>query len=302
TFINHTLLITISEIIMFGVPIILFYSIVSEYYNKKAQSDTYDLTNAKEFFSIRTISFKNIVLTVVVAVTTIIVMYCFRQLIYNVYYLITERTRLLGVNIINSNKTISTSNIQQLIILVISVVILPAILEELTFRGMLNGCCKYYSRSMIIVLSTVCFVFLHNDIAQVLLFIPMSIICMVIVIATKNVITSIIIHAFVNLYAILNIHNKIWFFNIDNLALTNNKIWANIFFSIAVIIILTILLCVLIFSIKKGVIKVELTMKEDNTRIINKSYENNKFKVLTLVPFVFNIIIYITYFISRMHH
>ena len=252
TFFSINIAIIISQLIVFGMPLLIYKSI-NEYFNQKypttpsIQKENISLLDdLKDLFSSNWI--KSIVITLIISTATILLMYTFRNLVYNIqYYLNIIPDGLLEA--FNHDEA-TTLTVQQFLITVISIVIVTSILEEMFFRGIIIKSYNYLPVWLIIFFSTICFIIAHDSYSQMVLVIPLSFVCVMIFLKTNNIVHPIFVHACANLFAIINFRIDKKLFTAEYPVKYGEKQIAlsNSFFCFTIIIVLII---TIIFLIKK---------------------------------------------------
>lgn len=240
----------LSQIIVYGIPILIYKSL-DEYLTKKYVSvdpSSNNISSSSKIYSL--IGLKSVFITLIVSAATILLMYTFRNFLFNLLYGVFGITPQ-GLLEEHDHIEAATMTIQQFIISMISVVIVSSVLEETFFRGIIVRSFDHLPTWITIVFSTFCFTIAHHSLMQMVLVIPLSVVCAYVILKTKNIIHPILIHASANLVAIFNLHIDEMFFsmkypikyNEPRVALTNS------FFCFAILVVLIIIIVSLVKSL-----------------------------------------------------
>ncbi len=153
-----------------------------------------------------TINFKitEVFRIVIVATLALFVCYFFRNgvfcILYGVQGYVPEEYLPLVENIVYEHVEYS---IYKKVVLIVVIGIAIPIMEELFFRYFLQDGFKEIPYVYRFVAVNVCFVFLHKELDSMLLILPMSILCSLLLYKTKSLWYSIFIHCLVNIIGVV---------------------------------------------------------------------------------------------------
>lgn len=97
-----------------------------------------------------------------------------------------------------------TRSVPEIILYIVSTALVPALAEELTFRGVFMGVMRKYGDAVAIISSSVLFGAMHGNTTQIVFAFVLGLIFAYIDCKANSVIPSIIIHFFNNFYAVSN--------------------------------------------------------------------------------------------------
>ncbi len=258
------LAVTISQIVIYGIPILIYYTF-NDYLEKKY----FDLKEPHKKSKISTVNLKNILLILIISVLTVIMMYFFRNFVFNLVYGISHAAPVGFLEEYNDFNATDLS-VQQFIISLISLVIVTSIMEEMFYRGILVKSYDYLPAVLVIGISTISFAFAHHSLMQIVLVVPFGFVSALILLKTNNIIFSIIVHASANIVALGNVRIDKMFFSVDYpinynepmIALTNSFFC----FTVLVAVIVMTLLCINIIAasgIEKETLEKENRIKKN---------------------------------------
>ena len=203
--VQSNIAVILSQIIVYGVPLLIF-STVNDHLDKKHlnKSNVFD-TNKKIFMkSMReTINIKSVLLIIAISILTILSMYLFRNLFYNLnYFIFGNMPEAMFHN--HEQASILNVPIQYIIIILISIVLVTSIIEEMFYRYMLIKKNEHIPVLLTIILSIICFSLAHNEMHQVILVIMLSVIVGITLMKTKSILYPILIHGIANIFSLFN--------------------------------------------------------------------------------------------------
>lgn len=165
-------------------------------------------------------------------------------------------------------------NVFQLILFILSYAVLPAIIEELVFRGIIyNGLENKFSKLVSVILSALIFMLIHFSIFQTVHQIFMGLILGTFVCITGNIIYGMVYHFVNNLMVIL-----ISFFKLEKCFSFSNFSIKEILLSILFLVVGIILSILIFFVIKK--IKDKQDKSETIEKIDDKSTKFSSIKLM----------------------
>jgi len=125
------------------------------------------------------------------SVLAIILIFCFNYFINIFSYLISKG------GFVSTALDLSAKTVGELIVSVIAIALIPAILEELVFRGIILKGSLQYGVIPAIVISTACFVLFHGSIEQTIFQAVLGTVCAIAYVSTGDIKVNTTIH-FVN--------------------------------------------------------------------------------------------------------
>lgn len=197
---NLNIAIVLYQLLVYGIPILVYFTI-NDYIERKYLEDKNDENKVgiKEFINIKTIF-----IAIIISIVLVFVMFIFRNFITNLLFgalkfIPEEFYEYFNNELVQNNTTI------QLLIYTVSIVIITPVMEELFFRGVIIGSYSTYSRKLSVIFSIFVFSIAHHSFMQRIYVIPLSFVCGYLLLKTKKIIYSIIVHAFVNFTSLFNI-------------------------------------------------------------------------------------------------
>lgn len=237
----------------------LSFVIVFFLYNKKTNTNWIKATGLNN-----KVNWINIVVCLVVSIVSIFGL-------NGIVSVFEELIALTGYNS-NSSLPIPLDNGWWFVVNLIGLAILPALFEELIFRGIILSGLKQYGKVAAIFGSAALFALLHGNISQFIYPFVLGIILGFVVYKTGNVLYSIIIHLCNNtIVVVLNFINEINNIFVD----TNYLTWKYILISIGTALVAGVIIFVLIrFALKAknknnitlDDIEIQQEQKQDNTK------------------------------------
>lgn len=188
------------RILIIGLPLLLITIVKdNENYILSVANKDDSKYGWKDYFYVKKLSFSYIWRGIVISIFTIILCYLVKSSLYNLYYGITGKVTIAGENLLN--KIAMDININSVIIALISLILIPAILEEILFRGSIYNSFQN-NNVLFIVFSTVTFALLHQDILQLPFVLTIGIICSLVMIRVQNTSVTILIHMISNAFVV----------------------------------------------------------------------------------------------------
>lgn len=186
-----------------------------------------------------------------------------------------------------NNDSVPNITIIQLLIYTVSIVMITPVMEEFFYRGVIIGTFSTYSKKLSLFFSILVFSLAHHSFMQKVYVIPLSFVCGYLLLKTKKLSYSVIVHALVNFASLFNISlDKVIFtpeypikYDEGHTALVN---------SLFCFVLLSVLCITLIYFINKLATydKMDYHTVEDKTDSIHKK------KLIDLLLYVLACIIY----------
>lgn len=192
--------------------------------------------------------------------------------------------------------------------------IMPAICEELIFRGIIMHGYKQFPKKTIVLITAFLFMIMHLNIEQTIYQFVLGMLLCCVVLVTGSLISSIILH-FVNNVVILIINYLYEINHVDTSIKPYNFTAWNVIYPILIAIIGCVALIFLIRLLKivtteknttenSVVIEKEENYKSDNTQTSNAQNKSGKFELSSsywvVLPVVLGVILWIINFVSSL--
>lgn len=153
---------------------------------------------------------------------------------------------LFKLNFTSSAIDLTAKTPLELIVSLVAVAVVPAILEELVFRGIIFKGCLQYGKIQAVIISALAFSLFHGSIEQTIFQFVLGVVCALIYLKTGDIKLNITFH-FVN-NAVILIYS--YFVTSANVALTSVKLW-EVFVSLALVAVGIIFIWLSFFVVKK---------------------------------------------------
>ena len=272
------------RVIILGIPLLGMVLIKNnENYILSIANESTKEYGWKKYFYVRSINFLNIFGSILVAIITICIGYFLKTALYNLYYGITGKVFILGENLLIKSKI--NLDINSIIIALISLVLIPSVLEELLFRGSVYNAFK--GNKLMILFSTITFALLHQDLNQLILAIVVGIVCSIVIIMTENASITIFIHMICNLCSIFVLDQITLPFDLENIIKHEEKSMA-LYYSMISVGLFFLCILVLWLVIKIMFVSKDCDKKEDKENILSA-----KDKLMTILIMVIYIVLFI---------
>lgn len=184
------------RILILGLPLLLVTIVKNnENYILSVANKNESSYGWKDYFLIRKISFFQCVGSIVISCFTLVLCYLVKSSMFNLYYGITGKVVIAGENLLA--KTAMEMNVNSAVIAAISLILVPAVLEEALFRGCIYNSLQGHDL-LFIVFSTSTFALLHQNITQLPFVLTIGMVCSLVMVYTQNTSLTIIIHTVLN--------------------------------------------------------------------------------------------------------
>ncbi len=185
------------RIIILGLPLLLIVIVKdNENYILSVANKEDSPYGWKDYFLIKKLSFSHFLGGLILSFITVIMCYLMKSSLFNLYYGITGKVVFAGENLLS--KTTMEINVYSVIIAIISLVLIPAILEEALFRGSTYNSLRGYN-VLFVIFSTVTFALLHQNILQLPFVLSIGIVCSLVMIYAENTSIAVFIHMIANI-------------------------------------------------------------------------------------------------------
>jgi len=249
------------QVLLSTVPWVYFANLLIEFgfvlvymiYNKSAKINWMNATNIRQK--------SNVWVYVVCIVVGLVLPLCSSGIIS----LWTSGLEWIGYQL--SELSVPINNVGDLVLAILVVALVPAICEELLFRGVVLNGLRSKGKWVAILLSALIFALMHNNIEQLPYTFALGVVLGYVVYQTGSIIPSVIMHACNNTIVLISMYmsqNGIWDWN---LALTN---------IVALDIIIWLIIGILLVLGMMWLLP-KLTNFKDNSMRQNNEYYSNKF-------------------------